>query len=149
MMKKKLMLVVLGAFLILSGLAGLIAGIGNLGIVIDILAVAAGVLILLYTPSVSSRIGWTIAAVYLIAKGLTSILGLSFSGMGIILAVLAIAAGVLMLINAPKIKGNIGYLLFFIWLVLVGLAGLVSLGQIGLVIDIVALVAGVLLILGE
>ncbi len=149
MIKKKVMIVVLGAFLILSGLVGLIDGIGNLGIVIDILAVAAGVLILLYAPGVSSRIGWMMAAVYLIAIGLTSILGLSFSGMGIILAILALAAGVLLLVRAPKIKGNIGYLLFFIWLVLVGLAGLVSLGPIGMVIDIVALVAGFLLILGE
>ena len=149
MIKKKLMIVVLGAFLILSGLAGLIAGIGFLGIVIAILAVAAGVLILMNTPGVSSRIGWMIAAVYLIAKGLTSILNLSFSGMGVVLAILALAAGVLLLISAPKIKGNIGYLLFFIWLVLVGLAGLVSLGAIGMVIDIVALAAGILLIMNQ
>ena len=147
MSKKKLTIVVLGAFLILSGLAGLIAGIGNLGVIIAILAVAAGVLILMYSPGVSNRIGWIIAAVYLIAKGLTSILSLSFSGMGMVMAILALAAGVLLLIRMPKIKGNVGYLLFFAWLILVGLAGLVSLGQLGLVIGIVALAAGILLIL--
>ncbi len=147
MSKKKLTTVVLGAFLILSGLAGLIAGIGNLGLVIAILAVAAGVLILIYTPGDSFRIGWTIAAVYLIAKGLSSILSLSFSGLGVVLAVLALAAGVLLLIQMPKYKGNIGYLLFFAWLILVGLAGLLSLGPLGLVIDIVALAAGILMIL--
>ena len=149
MIKKKLTVIVIGVFLILSGLVGLIPGIGILGLVIAILALAAGVLILLYGPGVSSRIGWMIAAVYLIAKGLTSILSLSFTGMGVVLAILALAAGVLLLISGLKIKGNIGYLLFFIWLVLVGLAGLVSLGQIGMVIDIVALVAGILLIMNK
>ena len=149
MSKKKLTIVVLGAFLILSGLAGLIAGIGNLGLVIAILAVAAGVLILMYSPGVSFRIGWIIAAVYLIAVGLTSILDLGFSGMGMVMAILALAAGVLLLVRMPKIKGNVGYLLFFVWLILVGLTGLVSLGQLGLVINIVALAAGILLILDQ
>ena len=147
MSKKKLTIVVLGAFLILSGLAGLIAGIGNLGVIIAILAVAAGVLILMYAPGVSYRIGWTVAAVYLIAEGLTSILDVGFTGMGLVMAILALAAGVLLLIRMPKIKRNVGYLLFFIWLILVGLAGLDVLGQLGMVIAIVALAAGILLIM--
>jgi hypothetical protein len=147
MSKKKLTIVVLGAFLILSGLAGLIAGIGNLGLIIAILALAAGVLILLYTPGVSFRIGWTVTAVYLIAVGLTGILDIGFQGMGTVMAILALAAGVLLLIRMPKIKRNVGYLLFFVWLILVGLAGLVSLGQLGMVIDIIALAAGILLIM--
>lgn len=138
--------VVLAAFLILSGLVGLIAGIGNLGLVIAILAVAAGVLILLYAPGVSFRIGWILTAVYLIAEGLTSILDVGFTGMGMVMSILALAAGVLLLIRMPKIKGNVGYLLFFAWLILVGLAGLVNLGQLGLVIDIAALAAGILMI---
>lgn len=147
MSKKKITILVLGTFLVLSGLAGLIAGLGSLGLVIAVLAVAAGVLILMYGPSVSFRLGWTIAAVYLIARGLVSILGLSFSGMDMVFAILALAAGVLLLIKMKKIKNKIGYLLFFAWLILVGLSGLVSLGQLGLVIDITALAAGVLLIL--
>lgn len=147
MSKKKLTVVVLGAFLILTGLAGLIPGVGALGLVIAILAVAAGVLILMYAPGVSYSIGWILAAVYLILRGLTSILSLSFTGLGLVLAILALAAGVLLLLRMPRIKSHIGYLLFFVWLVLVGLAGLVSLGQLGMVIDIVALAAGILLIL--
>ena len=147
MSKKKITIVVLGAFLVLTGLAGLVAGIGNLGLVIAILAVAAGVLILMFGPGVSFRIGWTLAAVYLIARGLASILSMSFSGLDLILAILALTAGVLLLIRMGKIKNKIGYLLFFVWLILVGLAGLVSLGQLGLVIDITALAAGILLIL--
>jgi hypothetical protein len=38
--------------------------------------------------------------------------------------------------------------LFFIWLILVGLVALVSLGPLGIVIDILALVAGIMIIVG-
>jgi hypothetical protein len=89
MSRKKLTAVVLGAFLILSGLAGLISGLGGLGLVIAILAIAAGVLILAFTPGVSFRVGWLLAAIYLIVYGLASILNFSFSGMGTVMAILA------------------------------------------------------------
>ncbi len=148
MSKKKLTIIVLGAFLILVGLVELVGGLGGLGLVTAILAVAAGVLVLLFSPGVSTGIGWTLAGIYLVARGLISILSLSFSGLGIVMAVLALAAGILLLIRMPKVKNNIGYLLFFVWLLLVGLMGLVSLGQLGTVVDIVALAAGLLLILG-
>jgi len=148
MIKKKITAVVLGAFLILSGLAGLVSGLGGLGLVTAILAVAAGVLILAYTPGVSFRIGWLLAAIYLIVYGLASILSFSFSGMGTVMAILALAAGVLLLIRMGKVLARFGYLLFFIWLILVGLVALVSLGPIGIVMDILALVAGILIIAG-
>jgi hypothetical protein len=148
MSRKKLTAVVLGAFLILSGLAGLISGLDGLGLVTAILAVAAGVLILVYTPGISFRIGWLLAAIYLIVYGLSSVLDFSFSGMGTVMAVLALAAGVLLLIRMGKARANIGYLLFFIWLILVGLVALVSLGQLGIVMDILALAAGILIIAG-
>jgi hypothetical protein len=147
MSRKKLTVVVLGAFLILIGLAGLITGLGNLGLVVAILAIAAGILILLYTPGVSMRTGWLLAAAYLIIRGLMSLLNFSFPAQDIVMAILALAAGLLLLIRMGKYKNNIGYLLFFIWLILVGLSGLVSLGPLGMVIDILALVAGILLIL--
>jgi hypothetical protein len=148
MSRKKLTAVVLGAFLILSGLAGLISGLGGLGLVIAILAIAAGVLILAFTPGVSFRVGWLLAAIYLIVYGLASILNFSFSGMGTVMAILALAAGVLLLIRIGRTRANIGYLLFFIWLILVGLVALVSLGPLGIVIDILALSAGILIIAG-
>jgi hypothetical protein len=147
MSKQKITAVVLGAFLILSGLAGLVSGLGGLGLVMAILAVAAGVMILAFTPGVSFRIAWLVAAIYLIVNGLSSILGFSFSGMGTVMAILALAAGVLLLIRMGKIRANIGYLLFFIWLVMIGLMGLVSLGQLGMVLDIIAITAGILIIL--
>lgn len=148
MSRNKLTLIVLGAFLILSGLVGLVGGLGGLGLVIAILAIAAGILILIYTPGTSNRIGWILAAVYLIVWGLISILNFSFPSMGIVMAILALAAGILLVVQMGRIKGRVGFLLFFIWLILIGLVGLVSLGGLGLVIDIVALAAGILLILG-
>jgi hypothetical protein len=148
MSRIKLTILVLGAFLVLSGLAGLVSGLGGLGLVTAILAVAAGVLILAYTPGVSFRIGWLLAAIYLIIYGLANILSFSFSGMGTIMAILALAAGVLLLIRMGKVLARFGYLLFFIWLILVGLVALVSLGPLGIVIDIIALVAGILIIVG-
>jgi hypothetical protein len=148
MSRIKLTTLVLGAFLVLSGLAGLVSGLGGLGLVTAILAVAAGVLILAYTPGVSFRIGWLLAAIYLIIYGLANILSFSFSGMGTIMAILALAAGVLLLIRMGKVLARFGYLLFFIWLILVGLVALVSLGPLGIVIDIIALVAGILIIVG-
>lgn len=148
MSKNKLTVIVLGAFLILSGLAGLVAGLGGLGLVVAILAIAAGILLLLFTTGVSHRIGWALAAVYLIILGLVGLLNFSFPSMGIVMAIPALVAGILLVVQMGRIKGNLGYLLFFIWLILVGLVGLVSLGPLGMVIDVLALAAGILMILG-
>ena len=147
MSKKKMTLVVLGTFLILSGLSGLISGLGTLGFVTAILAVSAGVMILVYTPGISYRIGWMVAAIYLIAVGLIRILSIDFASRGILMALLAGVAGILLIIRMSKIKGNIGYLLFFIWLIMLGLMGLVSLGWLGAALNIITLAAGILLIL--
>ena len=149
MNKKKLTIIVLGAFLILSGLVGLIPGLGNLGLLIGVLALAAGILLLIYTPGISIRTGWGLAAAYLILDGLVSVLSFSFSGLGTIMAILALAAGFLLLVRMPKIKNNIGYLLFFIWLILVGLMGLVGLGTLSTIVPILAIAAGILLILNR
>jgi len=138
----------LGAFLILVGLAGLISGLGGLGLVVAILSLAAGVLLFVFTPGISMNIGWILAALYLIIDGLVGLISFSFSSLGVILAILALAAGFLLLVQMPKITRNIGYFLFFIWLILVGLMGLVGLGALGTVVPIVALAAGILLILG-
>lgn len=44
---------------------------------------------------------------------------------------------------------NIGFLLLGIWLILLGLAEFVSLGGIGTIMNILALVAGVFIVLGR
>ena len=148
MSKKKITIVVLGAFLILAGLAGLIGGLGSFGVVIPILALAAGILLLLFTPGISINIGWILAAAYVILYGLNGIINLSFTGLDLIMNILALVAGILLLIRMPKIRKNIGFLLFFIWLILVGLIGLIGLGLLGLILPIVAIGAGILMVLG-
>ncbi|MBI3158375.1 MAG: hypothetical protein HYZ26_02100 [Chloroflexi bacterium] len=45
----------------------------------------------------NKNLGMTLLAIYLILVGLAGLFGLSFSGMGIIMAILALAAGALLL----------------------------------------------------
>jgi len=64
------------------------------------LAIAAGILLLwpgwrFYRRS----LGWLLLAIYLVVVGLISLIGLSFSGIGAIVAVLAIAAGVFLILG--------------------------------------------------
>jgi hypothetical protein len=149
MSKSRITYIVLGIFLIFSGLVDLVTALGDLGILSAILALAAGVLILLFHPDTSHRIGWILAAVYLIALGLVALISLSFTGLGTIMAVLALAAGIFLLIKAPSFRHHIGFFLFCLWLILSGLLGLVDLGQLSIVVAIVAIAAGVLVILDE
>jgi hypothetical protein len=146
---KKLAFTVLGAFLILSGLLGLFSGLGQLGIIIPYLAIAAGVLIIVSSPGISNFIGWIVAAAYLILLGLMDVIGFSFSGIGLVMAILALVAGILLLIKMPKIASNIGFFLFCVWLILVGISGLINLGQLGVIISLVAIISGILLILNK
>ncbi len=46
-----------------------------------------------------SRLGLAALGIYLILQGLVSVIGLSFSGLGLLLGVLAIVAGVLLLVG--------------------------------------------------
>jgi hypothetical protein len=45
------------------------------------------------------NLGMILLAIWLILYGLIALLGLSFSGLGVIMAILAIAAGVLILLD--------------------------------------------------
>jgi hypothetical protein len=146
---KKMVFIVLGAYLILSGLLGLFAGLGQLGIIVAILAIAAGVLIIVSTPGISNFVGWILAAAYLILLGLMEVIGFSFSGIGLVMAILALVAGVLLLIKMPKIASNIGFFLFCVWLILVGISGLINLGQLGEIISLAAIISGILMILDK
>lgn len=149
MSKERLTYVVLSIFLILSGLVTFVSGLGSLGIVISILALAAGILILVARPDVSMYTGWVLAAIYLILLGLTGIVSFNFNGLGTIMAVLALAAGIILLVKWAGFRHHIGFLLFIVWLILVGLTGLVSLSGMGVVIAVVAIASGILMILNE
>jgi len=141
--------VVLGIFLILTGLMSFVSGLGALSIIAAILALAAGILILVTTPGLSNNIGWILAAIYLIMLGLSGLANFSFSGMGTIMAVVAIAAGVVLLIGWPGFSHHIGFILFCIWLILVGLTRLISLGDFSVVAAVIAMASGILMILDE
>ncbi len=150
MSRERLTYIILGLFLILSGLTALISGLGGIGIIIQILALAAGILILISSPGISYSIGWVVTAIYLIIRGLAGLLDFSFNGMGTIMAILALAAGVLLLIRFPGFRHHIGFTLFCAWLILVGITGLLSIGgAVSTIIAILAIASGVLMILNE
>ncbi len=149
MFSERITYVVLGVFLILTGLLSFISGLGALSVVAAVLALAAGILILVTTPGVSNNIGWILAAIYLIVVGLSGLIDFSFSGMSTVMAVLAIAAGVVLLIGWPGFSHHIGFILFCVWLILVGLTRLVSLGDFSIVTAVIALASGILMILDE
>ena len=102
---------------------------------------------------ITRNLGLLLLAVWLIATGLIAVLGLSFTGLGTILAVLAIGSGVVILfgLRGKSFSRNIGWILLGIWLVLQGLISLVGLNFAGLdlLLGLLALVAGALILIGR
>jgi FtsH-binding integral membrane protein len=97
-------MLLLGIWLILTGLLPLI----NLsfpasGTILALLAIAAGVLILLggrvKGRRLPSNLGMLLLGIWLILTGLLPLINLSFPASGTILALLAVAAGVLILLR--------------------------------------------------
>jgi hypothetical protein len=89
--------------------------------------------------------------IWLIATGLTPFFPINFHASSVILALLAIASGVLLILNGIKIKfsRNIGMLLLSIWLILEGLSSLVNFRFTaeGTILALLALSSGILLLL--
>lgn len=48
-----------------------------------------------------------------------------------------------------RFNGNLGFLLLAIWLILTGLSAFMSLGGLGVIMAILALAAGILILLGR
>ncbi len=48
-----------------------------------------------------------------------------------------------------RLTKNLGFLLLGIWLILQGLSAFVSLGQVGIILSVLAIAAGVLILLGR
>ncbi len=68
--------------------------------ILAVVALAAGVLILLAgRGGVSAKLGTILLAVWLIVTGLLDLTNFHFAGSGIVLAILALAAGVLILLR--------------------------------------------------
>lgn len=99
-LSKRMAMIILSVWLIATGLLAvtdlsLPAG----SLILDLLAIAAGVLILLQGRSWSEEIGMILLGVWVLATGLLSLVDISFQGRGLILNLLAIAAGALILLG--------------------------------------------------
>lgn len=99
---KALANILLGIWLIVNGMVTL-GGIRFSGssAVLAVLAVVAGILFLLVDRSekLLPRLGNVLLGIWLLATGLLPLLHARFSGSGVVLAVLSIAAGALLLIR--------------------------------------------------
>lgn len=99
----------------------------------------------------SNNPGIILLSIWLILTGLLPLLSLNFPASGTLLALLAIAAGILLLLplRGTRLSKNLGMLLLGIWLILTGLLPLLSLTfpASGTILALLALAAGVLLLL--
>ena len=97
---RNLGMLLLGIWLILEGLLPLLKiTIPASGTILALLAIAAGVLILLRPVRPTRRLGVLLLGVWLIATGLLPLLSINVPVSDIILALLAIAAGILILLE--------------------------------------------------
>ena len=100
---KNLGMLLLGIWLILAGLLPLLRiTISYSDTVLALLAIAAGVVILLKPVKPTTRLGVLLLGIWLIATGLLPLLGVTIPSSGIILALLAIAAGIVILVGGKS-----------------------------------------------
>ncbi len=98
----------------------------------------------------SRSLGILLLSIWLIATGLLPLLHFNFAGSAVILAILALAAGLLLLLGmSGRFSRNLGSLLLSIWLVVQGAVALlrISFPQSGLIMAVLAVAAGVLMLL--
>jgi hypothetical protein len=146
--------IILSVWLILTGLFALLdIGFSGLSVLMGLLAIAAGVLLLLASrPFGRPTLGRILLGLYLVAVGLMALAGSASSGLGALAAVLAIAAGILLLWPGWRfIRKTPGWFLLALYLIVVGLMSLVGLSfsGIGVIVAVLAIAAGVLLLLGR
>ena len=98
------------------------------------------------------RLGIFVLAIWLILSGLVELINLNIPSGDLLLAIMAIIAGVLIFLEIRAVPSkNIGRVLLAIWLVLTGLLPLLSITfpSQGVAMGVLALAAGVLLLLGR
>jgi len=100
---------------------------------------------------VTKNLGAVVLAVWLILAGLVPLLRLRFPAYDIVMAVLAVAAGILILVGPIRFRRSLGAVLLAVWLILQGLLPLLSISipNGSLLLDLLAIAAGVLLLLGN
>jgi len=153
---KTLSILVLSIWFLLSGAISILSpSFHGLPLIMSVLAIAAGILLLLTgkKTTVLSHLGALLLGIYLIAHGLIRILNVSFTGMHIIMGLLAVVAAIMILLNTggKKKKGKLtlGAVFTAVWLVITGLILLISFSFSGIhfVVGILAILAGLFLLI--
>lgn len=97
---KRIAMIVLGVWLTATGLFALAnIGLPHQRLVLDLLAVAAGVLTLLQGRTWSANVGMMVLGAWLVARGLLGVLPVGIQGIGLVLNLAAVVAGVLILLK--------------------------------------------------
>lgn len=149
---KKLGMLLLGILLIALGVLSIVSmRVSGLDLILNIFAIITGIVIIIALGRVSGalEIGMLLLGIWLVIWGLFPLIGVSFSGLGVLLAILAIAAGVLILIglNWKKLAKNIGKLLLAIWLLIAGLTAIGTIAISGVVSAVLAILAGIFILI--
>lgn len=87
--------------------------------------------------------------VWLILAGLVPLAGLRFPAYDVVMAVLALAAGILILVGPIRFRRSLGAILLAVWLILQSLLPLlnISIPRGHLLLALLAIAAGILLLL--
>lgn len=98
---------------------------------------------------ISENIGSLFLSLWLIVSSLISLLNLHVPILANIIPLIAIIAGLLILVGKPQLPKTLGFILLGIWLVLKGLSPFlyVNIPYFSYVVDILAVAAGVLILL--
>ena len=145
--------ILLGVFLILLGvLPQFNIPVLALVIVLGVLSFASGVILFLELPRnrYIGNLGVVLLSSWLVIQGIFIIFDLNFLAANIILAVLAIASGILLLTGWPgtvRFSRNIAIILLSIWLILDGISLVFVFPLEGAVLVLLAIFSGALLIL--
>jgi len=95
--------------------------------------------------------GAILLGIYLVLRGLSSLVDLRFTGFELVLAAIAATAGVLFLFGRGWMPNGLSRWLLAVYLVLIGLTALVSINFDGkaLVLNILAMAAGLLILVDQ
>jgi hypothetical protein len=97
----------------------------------------------------TDHVGMVLLGIWLIASGLLPLINVNIPGLDLILGILAIAAGVLIVLRPAKVSRNIGVILLCAWLIATGLLPLLAISIPAIVLSLVAIAAGILILLGR
>jgi hypothetical protein len=145
-------MLLLGILLIVFGALTFIRmGVPGLGLILDVFSIVTGVVIIIALGRVKGieEIGMLLLGIWLILGGVFQLLQTGFPGLNQLMLILAIAAGILILValNWKKVGKNIGKLLLGIYLILSAIAFMPGLGVGGIVAPALAIVAGIFILI--